>query len=62
MRLVAEYRLYADKCRELAAKTSRPEFKEKLEAMARAWVTVASELEDQALKQIDRRTGVDSST
>lgn len=59
MELVAKYRLYAEQCRELAAKMRSLEFKKALETMAREWETVANEREVQLLEQIDRRSGVD---
>lgn len=57
MQLVAKYRLYAEQCRELAAKMRRLEFKQALETMAREWETVASERGTQLLEQIDRHSG-----
>jgi hypothetical protein len=58
MELVAKYRVYADRCRELAGKMRSLEFKRTLEAMARDWDAVASEREAKLLEQIDRRSGV----
>ena len=55
MKTVAEYRLYAKDCRRLAANTARPEDKQALETIARAWDQVADEREAQLLKQIDSR-------
>ena len=43
MEHVAKYRLYAEQCRELAAKMRSLEFKQVLETMASEWVTVARE-------------------
>ncbi len=62
MQLVAKYRLYAEQCRELAAKMGSLEFKRALETMASEWEAVASEREARLLEQIDRRSGVDSAT
>ena len=53
MKTVAEYRMYAEGCRKLAAKVERPEDKQALELMARAWELVANEREAVLLKQID---------
>jgi hypothetical protein len=58
----AQYRAYADECRRLAANMSNAQFKQSLEMMASAWDTVASVREAQLLKQIDRHSGVDSSS
>ena len=55
MKTVAEYRMYAAECHKLAAKTARPEDKQALETIARAWERVADEREAQLLKQIDSR-------
>jgi hypothetical protein len=48
VKTVAEYRLYAEDCRRLAAKTARPQDKQALETIARAWDQVADEREDRA--------------
>ncbi len=53
MKTVAEYRMYAAECRKLAAKTARPEDKQALETIARAWERVADEREAQLVRQID---------
>jgi hypothetical protein len=53
MKTVAEYRMYAEECRKLAAKTERPEDKQALETIARAWDRIANEREASLLKQID---------
>jgi hypothetical protein len=45
MKTVAEYRKYADDCRELAAKLRDPEDRRALELMAAAWDKVAKERE-----------------
>ncbi len=45
MQLVAKYRLYAEQCRELAAKMGSLEFKRALETMVSEWEAVASERE-----------------
>jgi hypothetical protein len=42
MDLVAKYRLRAEQCRALAARTRIPEHKHALEAMAREWESIAS--------------------
>ena len=53
MKTVAEYRLYAEECRRLAAKMARPEDKQALGSIGRAWDQVANEQEAQLVKQID---------
>jgi hypothetical protein len=53
VKTVAEYRLYAEECRKLAAKLAAAADKQALEAIARAWDRVADEREAQLLKQID---------
>jgi hypothetical protein len=53
MKTVAEYRMYAEECRKLAAKGQRPNDKQALETIARAWDRVANEREASLLKQID---------
>ena len=53
MKTVAEYRLYAEESRRLAAKMARPEDKQALETIARAWDRVADEREAQLVRQID---------
>ena len=53
MKTVAEYRLYAEECRKLATRTARPQDKQALETIARAWDQVADEREVQLLRQID---------
>jgi hypothetical protein len=58
MKTVAEYRLYAEECRKLAAQMSQPEEKQALETMARAWESAANKWEAHLLKQIDRQTGI----
>jgi hypothetical protein len=60
MKTVAEYRLYAEECRKLTARVPRPEDKQSLEAMSRAWERLANEREAMLLKQVDGSTGVDS--
>jgi hypothetical protein len=44
MKTVAEYRAYAAVCRRLMARVSRPEDKQALETVARAWEHLADEL------------------
>jgi alpha-D-ribose 1-methylphosphonate 5-triphosphate synthase subunit PhnH len=56
MKTVAEYRAYAAVCRRLMARVSRPEDKQALETVARAWEQLADEREDRLLKQIDGDT------
>ena len=51
MKTIAEYSLYAEECRRLAAKTARPEDKQTLETVALAWERVADEWEAQLVKQ-----------
>jgi hypothetical protein len=53
VKTVAEYRLYAEECRRLAAQTTRPQDKQALETIARAWDQVADEREAQLVRQID---------
>jgi hypothetical protein len=53
MKTVAEYRMYAEECRKLAARTARAEDKQALEVIARAWERVANEREASLLKQIE---------
>ena len=60
VKTVAEYRLYAEESRRLAAKMARPEDKQALETIARAWDRVADEREALLLKQID--SGGDSTS
>jgi hypothetical protein len=45
MRTVAEYRKYADDCRQLAAKLTNPDDKRAVLLMATAWDKVANERE-----------------
>lgn len=45
--------MYAEECRKLAAKTERPEDKQALETIARAWDRIANEREASLLKQIE---------
>ena len=59
MELMVQYRLYAEKCRELSAKTSPSEEKQALESMARAWER-AAEREARLLKQIETRSDLTS--
>jgi hypothetical protein len=60
VKTVAEYRLYAEGCRKLAARMALSEDKQALETMARAWENAAKEREAHLLKQIDRQTDLDS--
>jgi hypothetical protein len=59
MKTVAEYRLYAEECRKLAVKAARPEDRQALETMGRAWERLANEREAMLLEQVDRSSGVD---
>ena len=59
MKTVAEYRAYAAESRRLTASVSRPEDKQALETVARAWEHLADEREDRLLKQIDGDTLID---
>jgi hypothetical protein len=59
MKTVAEYRAYAAVCQRLMARVSRPEDKQALETVARAWEQLADEREDRLLKQIDGDTLID---
>jgi hypothetical protein len=43
MKTVAEYRKFAEECRELAAKLTNPDDKRALELMATAWDKAANE-------------------
>jgi hypothetical protein len=52
MKTVAEYRKFAEDCRELASKLRNPDDKRALELMATAWDKVANEREAQ-LKKTD---------
>jgi hypothetical protein len=62
VKAVAEYRLYAEECRRLAAKTARPEDKQALETIARAWEQVADEREANLLRQIEGRNDLGQSS
>jgi hypothetical protein len=53
VKTVAEYGPYAEECRRLAAKTTRPKDLQALETLAREWERVADEQEAQLVKQID---------
>jgi hypothetical protein len=59
MKTVAEYRAYAVECRRLVARVSRPEDKRALEVVARAWDSLADEIEARLLKQIDGEILID---
>jgi hypothetical protein len=59
MKTVAEYRAYAAESRRLVASVSRPEDKQALEKLARAWDHLADEREARLLKQIDGDTSID---
>jgi hypothetical protein len=61
MKLVAQYRQFAEECRKLAAEINQLGGKQSLESMARAWERVANERERQLREQIDIRGGVDES-
>jgi hypothetical protein len=56
MKTVAEYRAYATESRRLVASVPRPEDKQALEKLARAWDNLADEREARLLKQIDGDT------
>jgi hypothetical protein len=45
MHTVAEYRRYAEQCRELATKLTDPKDKRAIETMAKAWDKVANQRE-----------------
>ena len=62
MKTVAEYRLYAEECRRLGARIARPEDKQALETIARAWDRLADEREAQLLKEIEGRSDLDRSS
>jgi hypothetical protein len=55
-RLSVMSRRYAEECRKLAAKATRPEEKDALKELARAWDRVAKEQEPEPLEELDRRT------
>jgi hypothetical protein len=55
MKTVAEYRKFAEDCRELAAKLSTPDDKRAQELMATAWENVANQREAQRGKAAARR-------
>jgi hypothetical protein len=57
MKLIAQYRLYAQECRKLAADSDKPDFKEALEMMSRAWENAASEREAY-LREIYLKSGL----
>jgi hypothetical protein len=57
MKLVAQYRQFAEECRKLAFTIEKREGKQTLQSMARAWERVANERERQLLKQIDINSG-----
>ena len=61
VKAVAQYRLYAEECRRLASQTARPQDKQALEIIARAWDQVADEREAQLVRQIDGRNGLSPS-
>jgi hypothetical protein len=54
MKLVAEYRQFAEDYRKLSEKLARPTDKEAVELMASAWDKVATERQDRVLSQIVR--------
>jgi excinuclease UvrABC nuclease subunit len=58
MRLVAQYRQFAQECRRLAADRKQSAEKQMLESMARAWDRVADERASQLRQQIDICNGV----
>jgi hypothetical protein len=59
MKLIAQYRLYAQECRKLAADSDKkPDFKEALEMMSRAWENAASEREAYLLREIELESGL----
>jgi len=62
VKTVAEYRLYAEECRRLAVNTARPEDKQALETIARAWERVADEREALLLSQIEGRNDLGQSS
>jgi hypothetical protein len=52
MKLVAEYRKFAEEYRKLSDKSAKPTDKEALKLMARAWERVAAVREDRVLDRI----------
>jgi len=59
MKLVAEYRRFAEEYRKLSAKLAKPADKIAVELMASAWDKVATEREDRVLNKIVRELLVD---
>jgi hypothetical protein len=57
MKTVAEYRVFAKICRELASKLADPKDKQALDLMARAWENVADQREANLIAQIEQRSG-----
>jgi hypothetical protein len=55
MKTVAEYRKFAEACRELAAKLNTPDDKRAQELMAAAWENVANQRDAQLGKAAARR-------
>jgi hypothetical protein len=55
VKIVAEYRKFAEDCRELAAKLNTPDDKRAQELMAAAWDKVANQREMQLGKAAARR-------
>jgi hypothetical protein len=56
MKLVAEYRKFAEEYRKLSDKSVKPTDKEALKLMARAWEKVAAVREDRVLDKDSQRT------
>jgi hypothetical protein len=58
MRRIAEYKKFADECRQLARTLRKPEHKQRLELMATAWEMLALEREAQlGYKRTDSERG-----
>jgi hypothetical protein len=58
MKLIAQYRLYAQECRKLAADSDKPDFKEALEMMSVAWEDAASERGAYLLREIELKSEI----
>jgi hypothetical protein len=61
VKLVAQYRQFAEECRKLGAQIDQPKERQALESMARVWESVAAEREAQLLEQINIRIGLGAS-
>jgi hypothetical protein len=57
MKTVAEYRQFAEQCRELATRITNPKDKYAVELMASAWEKIANEREAALNRGFDLRSG-----